>query len=109
MKKLYQVKIKAKIERPKELSKEEFSKIIEGKELVENLVLCASETEDDAAIIALEKYIEATTSNITDYKGVILRGEFRNEYYLVVNISKDGQNPIQTRIIIDLFPEDLGI
>ena len=73
MKKLYQVKIKAKIERPKE-----FSKIIEGKEIVENIVLCASETEDDAVIIILGKYIEATTSNIADYRGVVLRGEFTN-------------------------------
>ena len=110
MKKLYQIKVRSEIQVPIGLSKDEFLKLLGSEGLTtESVVIKAASNEDDAILEALEKYIETTTSGINDYSGVIQRGEIRNKYYLGVSLSRDGLDPIQTRISIDLFPKDLGI
>lgn len=112
MKKLYQIKVRAELQVPAGLEKNEFLKLLGSDEkglVTESLVVKAADNEEDAILEALEKYIEATTSGIDDYSGVIQRGEVRNKYYLGVSLSKDGSEPIQTKISIDLFPKDLGI
>lgn len=112
MKKLYQIKVRAELQVPAGLSKEEFLKLLGSDEkglVTESLVVRVADSEDDAILEALEKYIEVTTSGIDDYSGVIQRGEVRNKYYISVSLNREGLEPIQTRISINLFPKDLGI
>ena len=82
MKKLYQIKIKAELQIPARLDKNEFLKLLRSDEkglVTESLVVKVADSEEDAILEALEKYIEATTSGIDDYSGVIQRGEVRNK------------------------------
>lgn len=111
--KLYQIRVKAELQVPAELSKDEFLKLFGNNEkdlITESTIIKAANSEDDAIVGALEKYLESTAPGIDEYRGIIQRGEVRNKYYLSVSISKkESPESIRTKISIDLFPEDLGI
>ena len=97
MKKLYQVRIRSEIQLPSEL------------EIKESTTLVLAETEDDAILEALCKYVSTSITDIDDYTGILHRGEVRNKYYINISLNNDQQNSICTKIMVDIFPKDLGI
>ena len=116
MKKLYQVRLRSEIQFPSELEikRDEFLKLItdSGNEddlVSESITLVSAETEDDAILEALCKYVSTSITNIDDYTGILHRGEMRNKYYINISLNDDQQNPICTKIMVDIFPKDLGI
>ena len=113
MKKLYQVSVRSEIQVPQGISKEDFSRLLSGTEstnlVTEGIVLVSSENEDDAIVDGFCKYLESSTNNIGDYSGAVCRGETRNRYYIRGTIHEEGKEPIETKVMIDLFPKDLGI
>lgn len=111
MKKLYQVNVKTEIQIPQNIDRDEFINLIGGKE--ENLraevnVLVSSENSDDAIIDGLMKYVEHAFNDVYDYSGIISRGDTRNRYEINISV-KNGEDPIITKIFVELFPIDLGV
>ena len=108
MKKLYLVKVRSEVQVPNGIEKEEFLKLIgDDDDLVsENSVLVSSEDEDSAIVDALCKYLEFNDPE--DLKDLLTRGELRHQYYLGIAIEKE-ETIVESRILIELFPEDLRV
>lgn len=109
MKKLYLVKVRSTLQIPNGIEKEEFLKLIEDdNDLVSNnSILVSSEDEDSAIVDALCKYLE-DFNDPEDLRDLLTRGELRHQYYLGIAIEKE-ETVVESRILIELFPEDLRV
>ena len=114
MKKLYQTKVRCELCIPRDYDEEKFIKEFtansDRKDLInETNILVSSESEDDAIVDSLCEYLKKAF-DIHDYSKVLYRGEVRNRYYVsvVFSVESTGEK-LDTRMKIELFPEELGI